>query len=379
MHKVPLNKAAALPEDIKMVLQNKDQPQDKPIKNNVAISTEPQGGVSPGARLEEPEPPSRHNPILHWILSVLSLVSLKVSAMRDGIKIYLQKKIHFRKKPIKSVKIIAKSAEPASLEARIEKLEALPRRNHILHWSAFVIALLSLIILSFWVFSSRGPVPGVWVIVDIGIGVISLIEFFTRSGFRWDSGAYLRSHFFDFVAIVPALLLVNQGIAAELVWVWIILVARFIRVIDRLGGDGFVQRNIWALLEGMEEEITDRVLQRIIIRVQGDMDRANFSHGVAEAFRKNKSSVLQRVRTATPHDGVVPSLAHIVGLDAALARAEERTYDAVVQIIDSEEVDHAVRDVVNSVFSRMHNELGEKSWKQNIGIRHHKVEESPPI
>ena len=65
--------------------------------------------------------------------------------------------------------------------------------------------------------------------------------------------------------------------------------------------------------------------------------------------------------------------------DAALERAEERTYDAVVEIVDSEEVDHAVRDIVNSVFSRMHNELGEKSWKQNIGIRPHKIGENPPI
>ena len=154
-----------------------------------------------------------------------------------------------------------------------------------------------------------------------------------------------------------------MGIAIELVWVWIILVARFVRAIDRLGGDGFVQRNIWALVEGFEEEITDRVLQRIVARVQADMDRANFSHGVAEAFVKNKSAVLQRVRAATPHDGIVPSLAHIVGLDAALERAEERTYDAVVQIIDSEEVDRAVRDVVNSCFHRMTSELGEKSWK----------------
>jgi hypothetical protein len=316
---------------------------------------------------------------LHWVLSVLSLVSVKVSAMRDGIKMFLQKKVHSHKKLIKSDKIIAKSAAPASLEARIEELEALPRRNPILHWSAFVIALFSLILLSVWVFSSRGVVPTVWIVTDIGIGVISLIEFFTRSGFRWDSGAYLRTHFFDFVAIVPALALVNHGIAIELVWVWIILIARFIRAIDRLGGDGFVQRNIWALIEGIEEEITDRVLQRIIARIQADMDRANFSHGVAEAFRKNKSGVLLRVRAATPHEGVVPSLAHIVGLDAALERAEERTYDAVVEIIDSEEVDHAVRDVVNSVFSRMHNELGEKSWKQNIGIRHHKIGESPPV
>jgi hypothetical protein len=27
----------------------------------------------------------------------------------------------------------------------------------------------------------------------------------------------------------------------------------------------------------------------------------------------------------------------------------------------------------------MHNELGEKSWKQNIGIRPHKIGENPPI
>ena len=296
----------------------------------------------------------------------------------------LQKKVQTEDKPIlidgKNNPNKNKIAEDvASLEARLEELESRPRRNHLLHWSAFVIALFSLVLLSVWVFSNRGSVPAVWVVIDIGIGIISLIEFFTRSGFRWDRGAYLRSHFFDFVAIVPGLALVNHGFVIQMVWVWIILVARFIRVIDRLGGDGFVQRNIWGLIEGLEEEITDRVLQRIIIRVQSDMDRANFSHGVADAFRKNKSSVLERVRAATPHDGVVPSLAHIVGLDAALARAEERTYDAVVEIVDSEEVDHAVRDIVNSVFSRMHNELGEKSWKQNIGIRPHKIGENPPI
>jgi hypothetical protein len=29
--------------------------------------------------------------------------------------------------------------------------------------------------------------------------------------------------------------------------------------------------------------------------------------------------------------------------------------------------------VVNSVFNRMSSELGNKSWKQNIGIRHHQI------
>ena len=77
---------------------------------------------------------------------------------------------------------------------------------------------------------------------------------------------------------------------------------------------------------------------------------------------------MQRFRDATPSEGFVPGLAHMVGLDAALERAEERTFDAVVGIVDSKEVDRAVRDVVSTLFSRMHAELGEKSWRKHLGI-----------
>jgi hypothetical protein len=290
----------------------------------------------------------------------------------------LQKKVESQNKLIEidGKNDTTKNNTPAggtSLEARLEELEARPRRNPIVHWIAFALSLVSLILLSVWVFSSRGPVPAAWVFFDIGLGIVTVVELFTRSGFKWNYGAYLATHFFDFVAIIPVLALVNHGFVLEGVWIWIILVARFARVIDRLLGDGFIRRNIWALVEGFEEELTDSVLRRIVARVQADMDRAHFTHGVAEAFVKNKCAVLQRVRAATPHDGIVPSLAHIVGLDAALERAEERTYDAVVQIIDSEELDRAVRDVVNSVFDRMSNELGDKSWKRNIGIRHNQA------
>ena len=253
--------------------------------------------------------------------------------------------------------------------ARLKELESLPHRNAALHWAAFTLSLLSLVILAIWTFSSKGAVPRAWIIVDIGLGVIFAIEFFTRSGFRWGRLSYLRTRFFDFIAIVPALVLVHHGFAIEGVWVWLILVARAVRVVDRLLGDGFIQRTALAVAEGFEEEITDRVLGRIIARVQADMDRASFSQGVAEAFVRNKAAVLQRVRAATPRDGLVPGLAHLVGLDKALERTEERTYDAIVEIMNSKEVDRAVRDVVNSSFSRMSIELGKKSWRQHLGLR----------
>jgi hypothetical protein len=257
----------------------------------------------------------------------------------------------------------------SAMAVRLEELESLPHRSRALHWSAFTLSLMSVILLSTWVFSSRGSVPSAWVLLDIGLGVVFAVDFFTRSGFRWDRATYLRTHFFDFVAIVPALALVHHGFAIEGLWLWLILVARAVRVVDRFLGDGFVQRNLLALVDGFEEEITDRVLERIIARIQGDMDRTGLSHGVAESLLRNKDSVLRRVRAETPREGLLPGIAHIVGLDAALERAEERTYDAIVGIMDSEEVDRAVRDVVNSAFLRMRNELGHKSWRQHLGIR----------
>src|ERR1039457_4521688 len=97
----------------------------------------------------------------------------------------------------------------STIAARLTELESLPHRNPVLDWAAFVGALLSLILLSIWVFSSRGPVPNVWIVLDIGLTAAFAVEFFTRSGIRWGHAAYLRSRFFDFIAIVPVLALVH--------------------------------------------------------------------------------------------------------------------------------------------------------------------------
>ena len=99
------------------------------------------------------------------------------------------------------------------------------------------------------------------------------------------------------------------------------------------------------------------------------MESASFSRGVAETLVNNKALILQRVHAATPHEGIMPVLAHITGLDAVLERTEEQTYDAIVGIIESDEVDRAVREVINSTFVRMRHEIGKQNWRQHLGIK----------
>ncbi|OGO31249.1 MAG: hypothetical protein A2Z29_09450 [Chloroflexi bacterium RBG_16_56_11] len=261
-----------------------------------------------------------------------------------------------------------------SYTERLSELASRRYRNPALHWTAFGLSLASLVLLLVWVSGSRATVPALWVWLDVGMAIIFALEFLTRSGFRWDPTGYVVTHIFDFIAIAPAIVIIYYQLPLSGFWIWLILVGRIIRAIDRLLGDGFVRRNILAIIEGFEEEITDRVLLRIMARIRADIGRGSLSAGLAEVLARNKESVLQRVRAQHPQEGIIASVARVSGLDNVLEKAEERTYDSVVEIIKSPEIDHTIREAIDSAFSAIQSELDVRSWRQNLGLgRGHKT------
>jgi hypothetical protein len=293
-----------------------------------------------------------------------------------------QKRIEVKVKPPSPVES-QPAAEPAqpvqhdasgmhpvtSIEAELEQMSGRPHRNAVLHWAAFVLSLVSLTIVILWLINPQTPVSRFWLWFDIGLCIFFVFEFVTRSGFRWRPAEYARSRFFDYIAIVPVLLLVNFDVVWLYTWVWLILVARVVRALDRILGDGFARRNFFALLNGFEEEITDRVMVRIIERLHADVTRGKFGQTLSQSMNNNKESVLRRIRAEHPQEGLGANLARITGLEGALARAEERVFDSVIEVLASPEIDQAIHDSLDSTFSVLKAELGEKTWKKNLGIR----------
>lgn len=252
----------------------------------------------------------------------------------------------------------------------IAELARRPRRNPVLHWGAFVLSLVSLGFLVAWLVLGRGAVPPAWSMIDIVLGAMFVFEFFSRSGFRWNPVGYTLTRFFDFVAIVPALALANHGFFAEGVWIWVVLAARVVRVVDRILGDGFVRRNSLVLVEGLEEEITDRVLLHIMHRIETDLARGHFGEAIAGVLEKNKSDVLERIGQEHPFEGIGGGFAHLIGigLDVFLRRTEEHVFEAIVNVLKSPEMDKTIREGVNSVFSTMREEITKRTWHQRFGL-----------
>jgi len=261
---------------------------------------------------------------------------------------------------------------PDSLATQVNSFLVRPYRNPILHWAAFVVSVVALAPPVYWLTNSQSPLPGSWVLFDVLLSVFFIIEFFTRSGFRWNPGRYVRTRFFDFIAMVPLLALVYFDVPWKEGWVWIILVFRSIRIIDRVLGDDFFPRNAFALAEGFEEEITDRVTIRIINRLQADLEQGKFGEGIARALEDNRGPVLDRIRSQHPREGVLVGLAHIAGLDTAVERAEARVFDSIVEVLKSPEIDGAIRESFDSAFISMRRQIGVKTWKKHLGIRLHR-------
>jgi len=265
-----------------------------------------------------------------------------------------------------------KSLSPKAA-AHLHRLEALDSRRHrssVMHWVAILFALASLGILIFGMVAFRRPLPVQWVWLDFAICFFFFFEFFTRSGFHWHGLKYARTHIFDFIAIVPVLLFLHHGVFIESLWVLLVLVARSIRALDRILGDGFLEHNFFGLLEGLETEITDKVVLRIMDRVQNDLVSGKIGHSSAQVLEKNRGNVLRRVRSEYPRDGLGADLARFIGLEAAIERIEERIYDAIADVLNSSEVDTVIQEDLDLIFDGLRADLGNDDWRNHLGFRH---------
>lgn len=237
-------------------------------------------------------------------------------------------------------------------------------RPRSLHWLAWAAALASLLVAALWMWGPSSPrATAILQAADIGFALFFVAEFFTRTGWRHARLSYLKWRWFDVVAIIP---IAAMGPLAVAPLVWTVFVCRCIRLIDRTLGDGFVQRKAIALLGMVEEELSDRVLIKMLTRWERELEHANFGTSMAAALARNKHDVLARVYAEQLQEGAFARLAHLTGLQAALEREEERLFGALIEMVGSKEVDEAIRDVIASSLRRSREQLGAKDWRREI-------------
>lgn len=229
--------------------------------------------------------------------------------------------------------------------SQLEVLTSRPRRSKLLHLAAWTVAAASLAILLGARFFATQPIPLAWVLLDMLFCVLPALEFVTRSGLRWGGRSYLVTHVFDFAAMVPSVLLLSHDIPGAVPGLWVVLFARGIRLVDRTLGDGFVVLSVTRLVQRFEEAITDRVLLRLLAGAERGVAGGRLGHAAGVALAHHRDPVLATIRSARPPLDK-NRLAQFLGLEKVVQNTEQRAFDAVVDLLDSPEVDRALRDIL---------------------------------
>lgn len=237
-------------------------------------------------------------------------------------------------------------------------------RSRTLHWLAWGGALISMAIAAIWMWTAPSAnlltlIQG----VDVALALLFAAEFFTRTGWQKSRLTYVKWRWFDFVAIVPITALGPLSVPAIF---WVVFVCRAIRLVDRTLGDGFVQRKVIGLASIAEEEISDRVLVKMLARWERELETANFGTAMAQALSRNKEAVLQRVYAEQLQDGTFAKIAHFSGLQSTLEKEERRLFSAVIVMVGSREVDSAIRDVIASSLRRTREQFSARDWRRNL-------------
>jgi hypothetical protein len=63
-------------------------------------------------------------------------------------------------------------------------------------------------------------------------------------------------------------------------------------------------------------------------------------------------------------------LARFIGLEAAIERIEERTYDAIADVLNSSEVDTVIQEDLDLIFDGLRADLGNEEWRNHLGFKH---------
>lgn len=237
-----------------------------------------------------------------------------------------------------------------------------------LHWLAWLASIVSFVVLAVPLVTEREEaLPATWRQLDLWICLGFTLEFFTRSGFRQGGWRYARWRGFDFLGMVPVVFL--DGFVQLPAWLlWLVLVARLTRMVDRTLGDGFVKRNALALVEAVEEEISDRVVGKIMTRIEGELGAVRFGQATADVMAKHRDAVLHRIyEEQLPETSTLARIANFTGVQKAVERLEARVFDSVVGMIQSDETDALVREILTASFQRAREEITKRSWRKELG------------
>lgn len=226
------------------------------------------------------------------------------------------------------------------------------------------LALVSLGLLIYEDVADPGPEQKLWIIyIDLGIVAIFAIEFIARISQAKDKKAYLKSHWYDLIGMVPVAHPLFRGFRlARLVRI-VAIGSRFLRAADRSLGEAVVHRQLEKYKGMVVQELTAPIIMTAFGITEQAVLKGNYGSAVARGLEENRAHIVERVISKMRDDRALALVLKMPGIGSGIERLPGRVLDGVIDTLADPGMDETIRDVLREIFSGLRADFSERTWR----------------
>lgn len=189
------------------------------------------------------------------------------------------------------------------------------------------------------------------VYIDLTIVGIFALEYLVRLSQAKDKKAFVKSHWYDLVGMVPVSHPIFRGFRLARIFRLVVISGRLLRATDRSLGEAFLQKQLTKYRAIVVEELTEPIFVAGLKLTENALVKGDYGSAVARALAQQRDTIANHMVNQMRKDTALNLLLKTPGIGPGIERLPGRVLDGVVETLGAPEIDDAIRQVIREIMA----------------------------
>jgi voltage-gated potassium channel len=240
-------------------------------------------------------------------------------------------------------------------------------------WMMIALAVLTLSLLiveqTFSSFFQQNPEYRRWLILfDTSVCGLFLIEFLARMRRAPDRWSYAKSRWYEILGMIPISHPFFRAFRFVRILRILVITSRFVRATNRSFGEMAFEATVGRFRDNLVDLIGDQITLRSLDVIEPPLVRSRFADRVGEAMEERRPEIRALVREAMHRVPGGRGLLRVGMFNKMVQAAETAAVDAVIETLQSDELNQIVQDATRNILDEMRAKIAEREAERGLHL-----------
>jgi voltage-gated potassium channel len=204
------------------------------------------------------------------------------------------------------------------------------------------------------------------ILFDTAVCGVFLIEFLARMRRAEDRWGYVKSRWYEILGMVPISHPFFRAFRFIRILRILVITSRFVRATNRSFGEMAFEATVGRFRENLVDLIGDQITLRSLDVIEPPLVRSRFADRVGEAMEERRPEIRALVREAMHRVPGGRGLLRVGMFNKMVEAAETAAVDAVIETLQSDELNQIVQDATRNILDEMRAKIIEREAERGL-------------